>query len=442
MKKIFLSLGLMLATATAFATTQTQSNQDKPPQVYLFGDGQNLDATTHYKVAITNTDGTVNRQFEFQSSENYNHVWVSGLGGNGSRDESTQNTLPNFYTGLPITYADSVTGSLIWDWSGLGEETDIEGNYTNTYTISIFDRIGNEHCDVNDTGDPTAIKQHKLWLKNTYMVSYSPKYMDWDSNLQDTYTRTAQTVWHVQTGGKAVPRQNLWQFSGSASEILSKRSVPPFYGRLGLIMRGIDPTQIQIMGKYLNTNGVLYTILPDGQDLDVTPQVKGKDFYTFGVGGQKYHCQFTAYVLMPDPPPGHNTHNGLTDWGHAWWCLSSDAPVEAFNQFPPTNRFHFVNEQVGYADHGLPYGFGLKTGVLRDPETDSNPTTSKTYDIGFDGLLSGLSYTQGIKDNPGIYSVTGNNCVQHVVAAGAAAGLALPHDTAPETFGWDLINSQ
>ena len=80
-------------------------------------------------------------------------------------------------------------------------------------------------------------------------------------------------------------------------------------------------------------------------------------------------------------------------------------------------------------------------GVLRDPETNQNISTSKTYEIGFNDLTNGLAYTQGIHDNPGTYNVLLNNCVQHVIAAGASAGLTLPNDTEPETFGWDLINS-
>ena len=105
----------------------------------------------------------------------------------------------------------------------------------------------------------------------------------------EQYTRTADTVWHVQTGGMAIPgRNSLWQFNGSASEILDKRATPPFFSSA---MREVtNKTQIAIgsLGN-LKADGNLWLALPDGADKDITPTLAGKDFYTFGVSGQKYN---------------------------------------------------------------------------------------------------------------------------------------------------------
>lgn len=431
-KQFILSIGLMLAATTAFTTVQTKSTQDKPWRVFLLSDVQDLNATTHYKNEVyENADGGNEADDDDGTSENqtwinYNHVWVAGIGGEGSEFNNWQDDNWD-YLGNHSGSAGGMTGNMAWDWTGWGAEVGTYNDGTTTTgftnTLWIWDKIGNEHCNVNDPVNKTWDNDDSLWDDDNDRGSQ-----------HDTYTRTADTTWHVQTGGKAIPtRKNLWQFSGSAWEILDKRAVPPFSGAQ---TRGIDPTQIQILGKNLDTNGVLYKLLADGQELDVTPQVPGKDFYTFGVGGQKYLSHFTAFVDMPGPPPSHVTHVGL-DYGHAWWMLSSDVPIDVLNRFTSTNRSHFCNEEVGYADHGSWRG----PGILRDPETNTKKDEVRTYDIGFPDLLDGLAYTQGIHDNPGTYNVFNNNCVQHVIAAGAAAGLSLPHDTKPEDFGWDLINS-
>ena len=46
-------------------------------------------------------------------------------------------------------------------------------------------------------------------------------------------------------------------------------------------MGPVPATNITIRGKPLDSYGNLWVVLPDNQDLDVTPQAKGVDFYTF-----------------------------------------------------------------------------------------------------------------------------------------------------------------
>jgi hypothetical protein len=119
---------------------------------------------------------------------------------------------------------------------------------------------------------------------------------------KETYTRTADTFWHVQTGGKAMPKlENLWQFHGWAAELLNKRSMPRFPEFTPA--RDIPNTQVTILGKHLDTNGDLYQVLPDGQDLDVTPKVDGIDFYEFGVSGQKY---MLTHLCAASTPPNRD----------------------------------------------------------------------------------------------------------------------------------------
>ncbi|MEI7534033.1 MAG: hypothetical protein WCK57_06640, partial [Verrucomicrobiae bacterium] len=112
----------------------------------------------------------------------------------------------------------------------------------------------------------------------------------------ETYERTAQTVWHVQTGGKALTSvwlpQSVFQISGAAWEVASKRATPALPHD-----RTIPPQNIQINGKALGSDNIMYQKLPDNADIDVTPYVAGKDFYTFYVGASKH--TLTSYTLHP-----------------------------------------------------------------------------------------------------------------------------------------------
>ena len=76
-------------------------------------------------------------------------------------------------------------------------------------------------------------------------------------------------MWHLQTGGKSLAgRQNLWQLTNTINGIS--------WGHIAIGELGTA-----------GSDGKLWTVLPDGQDLDVTPYVAGKDSYTFSVGAQK-----------------------------------------------------------------------------------------------------------------------------------------------------------
>ena len=224
-------------------------------------------------------------------------------------------------------------------WPCIESELDTANDgTTSTYAIGL-PTFGNEHCKVKDPQNPAPVV-FGLDGSDDDIVT---------NTHSETYTRTADTSWHVQTGGRAVfGKQNLWQFNGSAWDVLNKRATPPLPHD-----RVIDPTFIQIMGKNLNTNGVLYTILPDGQDLDATPTVAGKDFYTFNVSGQKYHSHFEAFVDQPWPnwpndnfdpiyypqPIGYPFFRIGVNGGHAWWKLTTDAPIDVVEKFIASTPF-------------------------------------------------------------------------------------------------------
>ncbi len=290
MKTIFLSLYLTLTVVTAFATTQTQSNQDKPWRVFLLSDAQNMTATTHYKDEVyenvggeyiaDDDDGTS----ENQTWVNYNHSWLDGIGGVGGEYNNWQNDYWD-YQGNHYGSAGGMTGNITWDETGYGEEIGVNNDGTTitgfTNSSTVWGRIGNEHCNVSDPVNKTWDNDYSAWDDDNDRGSQ-----------HDTYTRTVDTTWHVQTGGRATGN-SLWQFDGSAWTVTNKRALPPF--NTGDLQAITNNTQIILtdLGA-LKADGNLWLTLPNGVEKDITPTVTGKDFITFSVGGQKYVPKISA----------------------------------------------------------------------------------------------------------------------------------------------------
>ena len=250
-------------------------------------DQQNLDGTTHYYNTSFEAGGYPNDGDEDtednQTRRHYDHVWVNGFGGGGSEDNHWQNDSWD-WAGNHSGNLGGLNGSLTWDGLGDGWESGTTTADTNTTSFNYFSTVwgylGNEHCNVTDP-------VNQRWNYDDEDESHGSQH--------DTYTRQADTVWHVQTGGRAIPgRQSLWQFSGWAAEILNKRAVPA-WSRYVPMREITNKTQIvlQDLGA-LKADGTLWLTLPDDVDKDVTPTVAGKDFYTFGVSGVKYKLTIAA----------------------------------------------------------------------------------------------------------------------------------------------------
>ncbi len=73
----------------------------------------------------------------------------------------------------------------------------------------------------------------------------------------------------------------------------------------------IDPSQIIVMQKSLDTNGNVYVVLEDHQTVDITPEVKGNKFYSFTVGAGK-QCA-PVKLMFYDPPD-----RPATKWPFTW----------------------------------------------------------------------------------------------------------------------------
>ncbi|HUB87592.1 MAG TPA: hypothetical protein VMB22_06840 [Verrucomicrobiae bacterium] len=292
-------------------------------------------------------------------------------------------------------------------------------------------------------GTPFENVQPVIWQNDDEHFYVTPYETDTGS-LTAEEKRNYASDERLRTGGKAVPRrQCLFQLHVTAKtwaisedpEDSSWDDVPSYWAGTA-----VPPGQIRMMGKQVGSDGNLYIVLPDGADLDAMPDVASQN-YTALVTPTKYHCQFTAFVHMPDPPPGHRMHVG-SDWGHAWWELITDAPTNQLvtHQLISIDELQYLNTTVGYGPVNSTNGYVLNgPGELPYSYNMGNSTVQTNYEIGFNNLIGALDYTFNIHTNPGTYNIIYNNCVEHVVAAGAAAGLALPDDVAPETFGYNLL---
>jgi hypothetical protein len=123
------------------------------------------------------------------------------------------------------------------------------------------------------------------------------------ATLTQTQDKSARTTLKLRTGGKRVPgRQNLWVLTGGAAEVLNAWETYPCAPDVD--KRAVDPSRETViigeLGK-LGGDGRLYVALPDGVEKDVTPLVKGLDYYTFSVSATKHKLAIAANGTSLDP---------------------------------------------------------------------------------------------------------------------------------------------
>jgi hypothetical protein len=294
-------LCLAASSGLAGACTQTKSDPDKPARLYV---QQNTIGMGFYSQEdVTTDDGSYSaQQFEYDS---YNHKWTDGIGGDGSIHLKYWGSRSPSIDGWPyLDQADApfswpasawpaikdgtytLTGAN-WDAWELFDGSTGSGVWSKPADANAGDFLANwaEHCNINLTWD---------WKVQGYGVV---------ENFHNNYHRTADTTWHLQTGGKALPkRQNLFQISSSAAAIANyvgqtdwPLADPQAMAAAGYMI-GYDhatstplPSQnITMDGQPVGSDGNLWVALPDNKDYDVTQRIKNQDFYTFTVDQQKY----------------------------------------------------------------------------------------------------------------------------------------------------------
>jgi hypothetical protein len=307
MKTAFSILFLIAGCAFAFATSQTTLNQDKPPRLYV-------KKYSEYHNEFANQNGTVVYLFQTgsgpfgasysQGTDVFNNVYSyidtikykDNVSGSLSQNYHEQDTSYTLSTGSTID--DSVSlpfTQYLWpNVSGSENELIYRGGYygstTNSYTTTNatpvqYASIPNEHCNLNLSG-------------TLFYVPNGPRDLGGLVTTAQSVIRSAQTVYKLQTGGKAASKnKNLFGLSATASQINYQMGYAIWWGSLyPTTYQGwnvtsntpISATNITFNGYGSQPkNGVLYVTLSDNDDVDITPTVQNVDYYTFNVGQTK-----------------------------------------------------------------------------------------------------------------------------------------------------------
>jgi len=428
----------------------SNTNMDKPAEIVTvqYGDGksaigleQGWNHTTHTRTKNYNNNYIIDGNGQYASQG-----WVETVvdydgdtaSGGGWSDYVMSSTNPGVYYehDIPDTGA---------DYYGMGF---IGGDEDSNYQISsVPDEDLDEMGDVGYTGygDTGAWVTH-YYANNVHWA------WDKDGNHEDL-TVDARMRMQLLTGGKAGSgKLNLFCISAWAQEYGAPAETSQWQGTQ---QWNIDSTRIMVMGKYLNTNGNAYVVLPDNSAPDLDLEIPGVRHYNAAAGVQKYHSHFEVFVHQPWPnypndifdpdavPLGYPIVNGF-DPGHAWWELVTEAPREAIYYFSKNHSGRWANSEVGFeAATTLNWLIVLSgecpTAPGKFPYYTSDPKdVQRTYNIGFPGLLGGLNHCENIYWNTPVYNLCNNNCVNQTFITGGAAGVLLPNDWDPEDFGFDL----
>jgi hypothetical protein len=228
---------------------------------------------------------------------------------------------------------------------------------------------------------------------------------------------------------------NLCQFSASVWQINDKRALPPFSGASTTEITNKSNIVIGEMGA-LRPSGVRYNQLPNGGEFDITPKVAGNDFYKFTVSGQKYLSYFDVFVQQANPGLTFEPTSDTYDWGHAFWRLRTEAPDDALQSIPTYLR-RFLNRPWGFYPSCNPAPSWTNNvtvpGFLQD-DTGHSSNVVRHFYIGYNQLISGLTYTMVFSNSPPFWSGLSTNCVFACVGAARESGIFLQYSKFPQSF--------
>ena len=186
------------------------------------------------------------------------------------------------------------------------------------------------------------------------------QWVDEAGNRETTHMEshdTTDATLALDAGGKSLShRQNFFEISATADSWRVARIYPgDEYSQVYADIRDlgkVDSTTIKVDGMTLGSDGVRWRIYADNDTRDVTPRVKGNDYYTFNVPPPtKYHL----YIGL-----GTSTTNANLDTDTPEVCVGQTVNFNAYWQggsSPPSTsadiRWHlpdkYVNEQYPYS---------------------------------------------------------------------------------------------
>ena len=258
---------------------------NKPVRLYVQNYQQTFGISDNCSYVDFATPGVLLDDLVSTDRYNNNHHWTEGSGGSGSMSDT--GTCTGTDIGGPVYAFNSWTSQQTWpasSWPSL-----VAGTQTASgdYDWPIFEPnispplIYLEHCKIDFPINSSWTDLYDA-LSGTFETG----------NEAYRYTRTADVVYKLQTGGKGVPwRKNLWGITASATEWIPNgegQDSVTFYPQ------PINPQSIIIDGMSLGSDGQMWRLYADGDTRDVTVKVPGVDYYTFNLVPQKYKLHIFA----------------------------------------------------------------------------------------------------------------------------------------------------
>jgi len=421
----------------------SNTNMDKPAEIVTvqYGDGKSAighepsgNVVKDLRTKNYNNNYTIDANGQYASQgwvETVEDYHGDTFNGGGWSDYVMSSANPGVY------YVDWMpdTGGDFPDWGYIGQDED------SSYWIT---GLPDQDLEAVGGGDVTDNAPGRL------IYHYYANNVHWSWTNPDNHedlTVGARTRQKLLTGGRGKSGlMNLFCLSANGTV---KNGEPGETSQWqGTQELGVDYTTILVNGMNLGADGNLWVPEPDNAAPDLVVTIPDVRHFNAWPGAQKYHCWFTAYADMPHPGGGRDdifTFLSSSHAGHAWWWLWSDAPTDGLYKAGLNgSEVAFIGAQVGFfAKYPLTsIGFAVP-GEFHNPGNGEKIDAFRQYRIGFYDLKKGLDFTVDLSNNPGYYILypafnSAVNCVTKTVQAGAAAGLAYPHDVTPQNFGIDL----
>jgi hypothetical protein len=156
---------------------------------------------------------------------------------------------------------------------------------------------------------------------------------------------------------------NLFQLQCSAT---AYGQPPPGGDWWGTPGTPVASASLRALRQWVGADGNLWVAEPDNAALDLNLSAPGVQHYGAWATPTKYKSYFTVYVNQPDPGGNSlfNTNNP-SDWGHAWWGLTTEAHTAAINQLIPANLISILSKTTaGYHFTGSLGLDGTAPGIL------------------------------------------------------------------------------
>lgn len=429
MKNYIIFLTLFFVGASVKGSVQISVSQDRPAYIYTKSYSM-TDSGSYYEYATDLSKSNYHIiSLTFNGSINWTYT---------NNDSICWNAVENVEGAYMCDQVQYVSHTVDWDTDSFVYQTNSMGILTELVHVVVGINTNIWEMEV-----PAFSEHADLNAQAYYPNNSDPGY------IQTQERRIAQTISKLKTGGKSNSKlRNLFSISASATQLLTPTDqyyAAPGSGNYSYMWSyeylgqdtgtNIPPQSINI-GSYgtLNTNGVLYKILPDNTEVDVTPFVAGDDYYNFNLGQpQKYHSYFSVFVNQPYPGPTFYT---LETAGHAFWQLKTEAPLDAL-QYLDASLTNYLSHKWGFYPHGAICGLPGQLG--NDDAHGFN--MERVFYIGFPDLISGLQFTSGLSNSPPEYciAINGFSCVGAAIATASDVGIWLPDFAwTPQNFGVEL----